>query len=388
MQNRFRTYQAPKCERGIKMRELNFFQNRRRKSGLLAFGLAAVLLLGILTGCGHEENGYSESGGYRGGNEHKEENGDPVTVRVGSLKGPTSLGILFLMEKAKNEETRNKYRFRMAAGADELLPLMAKGELDIALLPANAAAILYEKTNGAVTVADVNTLSVLYLVTGSKQVRSVEDLKGRTIYLTGKGTTPEAVLRFVLHANGLNESDYHLEFQPEAAQTAVLLAKDPEAVGLLPQPFVTAALMQNEALQAVLDMGQEWTAAQNTGEDGSGHPMVTGVTVVRKAFLEEHPEAVAEFIREHRISAEAVLEDVETGAVLAVEAGIVAKEAVAEEAIPQCGITCLTGKEMREALSAYLEVLAEFDSALIGGELPGEDFYFEGNEPGTASAEP
>ncbi len=333
------------------MKELKFFR--------LSLVLAAILLLGLLAGCGSDE-----------------ESGDTVTVRVGSLKGPTSLGILFLMEKAENRKTAGEYEFRMAAGAEELLPLMVKGELDIALVPANVAAILYEKTKGGVAVVDINTLSVLYLVTGSEQVRSVGDLKGRTIYLTGKGTTPEAVLRFILHANGLGEEDYHLEFQSEAAQTAALLAENPQAVGLLPQPFVTAALLQNETLEAVLDMGKEWTAAQELMREGTGNPMVTGVTVVRKAFLEEHPEAVEEFVREHQASAEAILEDPAAGASLAVEAGILAKEAVAEKAIPVCGITCMTGQEMQDALSAYLEVLAEFDPQLIGGKLPADDFYF------------
>ena len=162
----------------------------------------------------------------------------------------------------------------------------------------------------------------------------------------------------------------------EAAQTAALLAENPQAVGLLPQPFVTAALLQNETLEAVLDMGKEWTAAQELMREGTGNPMVTGVTVVRKAFLEEHPEAVEEFVREHQASAEAILEDPAAGAALAVEAGILAKEAVAEKAIPECGITCMTGQEMQDALSAYLEVLAEFDSQLIGGKLPADDFYF------------
>ncbi len=301
---------------------------------------------------------------------------EAVTVRIGSLKGPTSLGLLNLMEKASNGETTDTYEFQMATGADELLPLMVKGELDIALVPANVAAVLYQKTDGGVEVININTLGVLYMVTGTSQVNSVADLKGKTIYLTGKGTTPEASLRYIMDANGLAEEDVTLEFKSEAAEVAAVLAEDSDAVGLLPQPFVTAACLQNDSLKVVLDINEEWTKLQEASSDNQGGGMVTGVTVVRKAFLEEHPEAVEEFLKEHKDSTAAINEDPEAGAALAVEAGIVAKEPVALKAIPQCNITCMTGQEMKDALAGYLEVLNGFDAQLVGGSLPEDDFYY------------
>ena len=325
-------------------------QKRTRNIAVMLF--CVILYTFCFAGCGQKES---------------------VNVRVGSLKGPTSMGILFLMDKAQRGETEESYEFRMAAGADELLPLMAKGELDIALVPANVAALLYQKTEGGVAVIDINTLGVLYMVTGTAEVSSVADLKDRTIYLTGKGTTPEASLRYILETNGLTEADYALEFKSEATEVAAVLAENPDAIGLLPQPFVTAALMQNDELRVVLDMNEEWLHIGN-GAEG----MVTGVTVVRKDFLEEHPRAVEAFLEEHALSVAAVNEDAEAGAALAVQAGIVAKEPIALKAIPQCNIVCVTGQEMKDALSAYLQVLAEFNGELVGGRLPGDDFYYLG----------
>ncbi len=326
-----------------------------RKRIFPALLLAIVFIVGTLTGCG--------------------QNREAATVRVGSLKGPTSMGILFLMEKAEKGETQDTYEFQMATAADELLPQMVKGELDIALVPANVAAVLYQKTEGGVAVIDINTLGVLNIVTGDEAVNSVADLKGKTIYLTGKGTTPEASLRYILEANGLTEADYALEFKSEATEVAVVLAEDPGAVGLLPQPFVTAALMQNDALKAVLDMNDEWLRVENELKGGSSNGMVTGVTVVRKEFLEEHPEAVKAFLEEHAASVEAINKDAETGASLAVAAGIVAKEPIAVKAIPECHITCIMGEDMKRDLSAYLNVLAGFDASLVGGQVPEDDFY-------------
>lgn len=401
---------------GTAMAKKDVSGRKRAGKGLagkcMALALGLMLTLGTLTGCGSAEDAASstaqstESGQTSDmqGSESEQssdeqsaegsqasdvqepessavsdagaEDREAVDIRVGSLKGPTSMGILFLMEKAENGETADNYEFQMATAADELLPLMVKGELDIALVPANVAAVLYQKTEGGVAVVDINTLGVLYVVTGTAEIESVADLKGKTIYLTGKGTTPEASLRYVLESNGLTEADYTLEFKSEATEVAAVLAENPDAIGLLPQPFVTAALMQNDALQVVLDLNEEWMRVENEIKDGISNGMVTGVTVVRKAFLEEHPEAVEAFLEEHALSAAAINEDIETGAALAVEAGIVAKEPIAQKAIPECNITCVTGEDMRSDLSAYLDVLVGFDAELVGGQLPEDDFYY------------
>ncbi len=166
-----------------------------------------------------------------------------------------------------------------------------------------------------------------------------------------------------------------MEFKSEPAEVAAILAADPDAVGLLPQPFAAAALFQNDSLRVVVDLNEAW-ANQEDGTEG----MVTGVTVVRRAFLEQHPEAVRAFLEEHVLSTAAINEDPDRGAYLAVEAGIVPGEAVAESAIPMCGIACITGSEMRDMLSAYLEVLERFQPELVGGEMPGDDFYYMEND--------
>lgn len=297
-------------------------------------------------------------------------------VRIGSLKGPTSMGLLFLMDKADKNETELSYEFHMAAGADELLALMARGELDIALVPANVAAVFWKRTDGGVSVIDINTLGVLYLVTGGDAVDSGADLKGKTVYLAGKGATPEAALRYILHGNGLEEGDCVLEYKSEPAEVAAVLAKNPEALGVLPQPFAAAALMKDESLRVAMDMNKEWESLS-----GGLGGMVTGVTIVRNEFLQEHEAAVIEFLREHAESAAAVNQDPGRGGILAAEAGIVAKEEIAQAAIPQCNIVCIEGEEMRQMLEGYLEVLGSFYEDLIGGSLPGEDFYYIGKEP-------
>ncbi len=327
-----------------------------------------------------DNNSDEAEGGAEAANVSNEaDNADSVTVRIGSLKGPTSMGLVYLMDQADKGETANNYEFTMTAAADELLPAMISGDLDIILVPANVASVLYNKTEGGVSVIDINTLGVLYMVSGDDTIQNMEDLKGKTVYLTGKGTTPDYVLQYLLKENGLAESDVTLEYKSEATEVAAVLAEAPESIGVLPQPFVTAACAQNENLSVVMDLTEQWDAVQEiaaTTQDGVKSRLVTGVTVVRNGFLDEHKDAVDKFLEEHSASAAFANEHVEEAAELVAAAGIIEKAPIAVKAMPECNITYIDGVDMKFALEGYLSVLSAQDAASVGGGLPGEDFYY------------
>ncbi len=295
---------------------------------------------------------------------------DTTMALVGVLKGPTAIGTAYLKAWSDKALTEQDYVITMETAADELLPLIIKGELDIALVPANVASVLYNKTEGGISVIDINTLGVLYLVSGDTSIAKPEDLAGKTVYLTGKGTTPDYVLHYILEANGMSESDLTLEYKSEPAEVVALLAKDSNAVGLLPQPFVTVACSKAPSLSVVMDLTEQWDAVSD------GSRLVTGVTVVRNQFLEEHPNAVKSFLADHAKSVDMLSEDPETGAMLTAEMGIVDSEEIALKAIPQCNIVCIQGEEMKKALSGYLKALYDQDPSSVGGNLPDEEFYY------------
>ena len=297
---------------------------------------------------------------------------DQTSVRVGSLKGPTSMGLVHLMDEAAAGNAANAYEFTMVTAADELLGKVVSGDLDIALVPANVASVLYNKTKGGISVIDINTLGVLDIVASDDSITSIADLKGRTVYMTGKGTTPDYVFHYLLTANGLTEDDVTIEFKSEPTEVAAVLKEQPDAIGLLPQPFVTAACAQNEALKIVLDLTNEWQAVQ--GESGS--QMVTGVTVARNEFLKSSPDAVKLFLQEHATSAEYTETNPDETAELIAAKEIVAKAPIARKALPYCNITCLTGEDMKAALSGYLQVLFDQNPASVGGKLPEDGFYY------------
>lgn len=296
---------------------------------------------------------------------------ETAQIRVGSLKGPTSMGLVYLMELSDDGKALGNYSFEMATAADEILPKMISGDLDIALVPANVASILYKKSDENVTVIDINTLGVLYAVSADKTIEKIGDLEGKTIYLTGKGTTPDFVLSYLLNKAGLDTSNVQIEYKSEPTEVAAILANDDTAVGILPQPFVTAATKQNENLSVVLDLTKEWDNVSDTGAR-----LVTGVTVVRNDFLKDHKKEVETFINEHKESADYVNQNPDEAAELIVKTGIIEKAPIAKLAIPYCNITCISGGEMKEALKGYLSELYNIDPASVGGALPSDSFYY------------
>lgn len=294
---------------------------------------------------------------------------EKIHVRVASLKGPTTMGLVNLMSKSALNETRSDYEFTMETQPDQVAALVVSGKADIALVPANLAAVLYNKTKGQIEVIDINTLGVLYCVTGDESVKNIKDLSGKTVILTGQGASPEYVLKYLLEENGI--TDCNMEFKSEATEIAAILNEDKNAVAILPQPFVTVATKKNNEIKVAFSLNDEWN------EVNSQSQLLTGVTIVRKDFAEKNPEAVSDFINDHKESTELCDKNAGNTALLIADYGIIEKKEIAEAALPYCNIVCITNDEMEKALSGYLEVLYNADKSSVGENLPGEDFYYK-----------
>ena len=301
--------------------------------------------------------------------------GEETAVNVMALKGPTAMGMVQLMDNAEAGPVNgNSYTFTIAASADEVTPKLVQGEADIAAVPANLASVLYNNTEGQVQVLAINTLGVLYIVENGDSVQTVSDLAGKTIYASGKGSTPEYALNYILSENGIDpEADVTIEWKSEHSECVAALASDEDGIAMLPQPFVTTAQTQNENLRIALDLTEEWDALQADAETPSA--LLTGVVVVRTAFAEEHPEAVNAFLDSYKESVDYVNANVTDAAAL-IEKYDIVTAAVAEKALPYCNITFIEGTEMQEKLSGYLNVLYEQNPTSVGGALPADDFYY------------
>lgn len=339
---------------------------KKRVKKLSAILMACAMAVSMLTGCGSSNESQDNT---------KET--EPVEVNVTALKGPTAMGMVSLMDDVDNGKVDSEnYKFTIAASIDEVTPAISQGETDIAAVPANVASVLYNKLEGGVQVLAVNTLGVLYIVENGDTVQSAADLKGKTIYASGKGATPEYALNYILQQNGLDPAaDVTIEWKSEHSECVAALAQDPSGIAMLPQPFVTTAQMKNTDLRVALDLTEEWDKVQEGAQEPGA--LLTGVVVVRTEFAKENPEAVSDFLERYKASVDFVNENVDEAAQLVGQYDIVTAE-VAQTAIPECNIVCITGDEMQEKLSGYLSALNDQNPEAVGGKLPDDDFYYTG----------
>lgn len=339
---------------------------KKRMKKLSAILMACAMAVSMLTGCGNSNESQDNT---------KET--EPVEVNVTALKGPTAMGMVSLMDDVDNGKVDSEnYKFTIAASIDEVTPAISQGETDIAAVPANVASVLYNKLEGGVQVLAVNTLGVLYIVENGDTVQSAADLKGKTIYASGKGATPEYALNYILQQNGLDPAaDVTIEWKSEHSECVAALAQDLSGIAMLPQPFVTTAQMKNPDLRVALDLTEEWDKVQEDAQEPGA--LLTGVVVVRTEFAKENPEAVSDFLERYKASVDFVNENVDEAAQLVGQYDIVTAE-VAQTAIPECNIVCITGDEMQEKLSGYLSVLNDQNPEAVGGKLPDDDFYYTG----------
>lgn len=327
--------------------------------------LLALTLALSLTACGGQANSEPEQ-------PETQEELTAAEINLYVLSGPTGIGAMNLWAASDAGETKNTYHITMPGTNDEVVAALSKGDADIAAVATNLAATLYNKTDGGVTVLAVNTLGVLSLLSNGQEAATVSELKGKTIYAPGQGANPEYILRYVLSGNGLDpDKDVTLRFVGEGSELLTVWQSDPEAVILAPQPVATSILMQNENAKTLFDMTEEWDKIA-----GGDSTLMMGCVIVRNEFLQANPGAVELFLQEYAASIEKAQSDVEGTAALCQQYGLIPKAALAQKAVPSCGLTFVTGAEMKTGLSGYLQVMFDANPKSVGGTLPGDGFYY------------
>lgn len=289
---------------------------------------------------------------------------DDTEIRIAALKGPTGMGMVKLADK----QNYPNYTVSIEASPDALNPRIISGEVDVAAVPVNLASVLYNKLDGDISVLAVSTLGVLYVVEAGSEVNSVADLAGKTVYATGQGATPEYILNYLLDKNGVAGS-VEVNYVGEHAALATMLADGSAGIGMLPEPNVTSTLAGNDNLRIALNLTEEWNKVCST-------ELVQGVVIARKSFVNEHPEAIEQFLREYEKSSAFVNENIDEAAKLIVDAGILGNVEIAKKAIPNCNISFSKGEAMHKAVEGMLAVLFEANPKSIGGKLPDKDFYY------------
>lgn len=288
-------------------------------------------------------------------------------LKVAGLVGPTGMSLAPMME-----ENKPVYAFSLAASPDELAGQLIKGGVDIAALPTNLAAVLYQKTKGEIKLLAVNTLGILYVLEKGDSVHGVKDLEGKKLLTSGQGAVPEYVMNYILTANGVKAE---LEYRSEHNEVSTLAAAGKADLVVLPQPMATALMMKNPSFRVAIDLTKAFEeAAKMQGEAEAVLSM--GCLVVRASVLKDREKDVQAFMEDYRKSVEMVNAQPDKAAEAIAKAGILPSAAIAQKAIPLCNIVCVEGETMKNQLAPFYQILFTANPMSVGGKLPDEGLYY------------
>ncbi len=306
-------------------------------------------------------------------NNTKELSYDKKEINIAFLKGPTGLGSLKLIEDSKNGNTAQNYNISILTDPTQVIAQVSNGEIDIAALPTNSAASLYNKSNGDVEIIALNTLGVLYIVSDKDEnITDISDLMNKTLYATGQGATPEYILDFILNSNNIDlENDINIEYRTDHSELASLVISGQSKIAMLPEPFVTQAISKNSNIIRSIDLTDEWEKSVNNNS-----ALTMGCLIAKRGFIDENREAINAFLDEYKQSVQYTNSNIKEASELSEKYEIMPKD-IAENAIPKCNIVYIDGDEMNLKTKGFLEILFNFDPKSIGGKIPSEDFYYK-----------
>lgn len=347
------------------------------KRRIVAACLAACMAMALAaTGCSGQGSSEQEAEPSPQAQEDRGLMGstEPVEVNIGLIIGPPSMGLSQAIVDAQNGETYNDFDFTVT-GMDyqALAASFNQGDYDIVTLPSNLGPIIYnnDELQTDVQVVSLGNLGVLYGITTDPAIQTLDDLAGRTVYSYGEGGTPEYTIAYLMNQAGLAD-EVNVNFRSTPFEVLNLLQEEPNAVAILPQPFVEVAKLLVPGLMVPIDLTEEWDRINAD----TGSQVVTTATFVNREFLENHEQAVLEYLEITSQSVEWTHANVDEAASRQEDLGTFLSNDVAVDAIPQCSIVCMTGEEMKTALSGFLQALYELNPESIGGSVPGDDFYY------------
>lgn len=330
-------------------------KNKKGFFKIVVFLMVMLMLTSVLAGCGKDEK--------------EPEAVLSETVKIAALNGPTGIGMVQLMEQTE------KYKIEIYQSPDEVVGKIINGEVDLASVPSNMAAVLYQKTEGEIVAISPNTLGVLFMVENGNTVLELSDLKGKTILASGRGGAPEYILNRLLINAGLDPvKDVTVQWLANHTDVASNLMAKEGTIALLPEPFVSVVMGKSTSVHLAIDFNEAW-------KDSYEMELPMGVLVARKDFALEREADLKILMEDYKASVNFVNTQTEAAAVLISQYGLIADEEVAKEAIPKCNIVISDNpSENQEMLSQFYEILYAMEPKSIGGKIPDEAFYFQWTE--------
>lgn len=335
----------------------------KKKFGIILMTLVLIVSTVFVSGCSKSTKQSDNNSNVKQAQNSK--------IKIAALKGPTGIGMVKLME-----DDKSKYDISIYDSADQVVSKIISGDVDVAAVPSNLASVLYNKTKGQVELGAINTLGVLYIVENGNSIKNITDLKGKTIYSSGKGSVPEFALNYILKQNGLNpQKDVNIDYKMDHSDLAAAVAAKKINIALLPEPFVTTVKIKDKDLNVPIDLTKEW----NKSSSGKSS-LIMGTVIFRKKFADKNKKAADEFLKNYKNSVDFINNHPKEAAKLTAKNGIIPKEKVAEMAIPRCNIVFISAKDSEKSLKNFYNILLKDNPNSIGGKLPDENFYYSGSK--------
>ncbi|MCY6958312.1 ABC transporter substrate-binding protein [Clostridium brassicae] len=339
----------------------------KKRTGTVLMAIILVFSMLFAVGCSNKPSNKEGTSSTRQTNDK----GKKEKIKIAVLKGPTGMGMVKLMEENKED-----YDITIFDSPDQIVSKIVNGEIDAAAVPSNLASVLYNKTKGGVKLVGINTLGILHIVENGDTIKSIKDLKGKTVYASGKGSAPEFIFNYILKKNGLEPGkDVKIEYKMQHNDLATAVASKKVNIAVLPEPFVTTTKMKDKDLKVQLDLTKEWDKVSDAKSK-----LVMGTLVYRKDFIDKRGKDVDEFLDKYKKSVDFVNSNKEEAGKIIEKNGILPKAAIAEKAIPKCNIVFISAEDGKDSLEKFYNVLKESDPKSIGGKIPDENFYYKSSK--------
>lgn len=349
--------------------------------GLTVAALTATLFIGNVFAGGKKDTAESETEVKTENTESAEKTAQSSksknsskTLNVASLNGPTSIPVAYFYEN-KPEIKGVDINFEICASANVELPKLLKGEVDIGFLPPNVAAKVFNSGNGALICLGVSGNGNIFLVTPDAEITSLENLKGKTVYVAGSGATPEYMFRYLLKSNnietGAEEDKVNLDFSIPAGELATALISEKIRYAVVPEPFASVAVMKGDGVKKAIDFQKEFALCNS---ENKTYPIT--VMVARADYVKENPETVKEFIKKYNEATGWTNANPAKSGVIVQKSTLGLMAPIVAKSIPSAAFVWIDAKDARLSIEAVLNIFNEFAPESIGGKLPSDDFYF------------
>ncbi len=291
---------------------------------------------------------------------------DSTKIKIMIPSGAPTLGFVKMIHE--NEEIMDyKMDYEITSGPDLLVSAMTSKSHQIVIAPTNLGAKIYQ-SNESYQFAGTITFGNLYLV--SNEEFSLNDLENETIYAFGKGGTPEILLKKVLEFNDLD--NVNIEFLNGVDDVNVGFNAGTYSHVLLAEPVLSVVKSKKE-VYIVSDLQTEYEIISGN----NSYPQA-GV-FIDKDFINKNQKFVEKFLSELQDSINLVNNDKESIADMYISEELSPKfpKQVIIDSIPGSNISFMSSSDSKTIIEDYFKIIQDFNSNLIGGKLPDEEFYYD-----------